>query len=164
MEENEAGALFHWIDSMQGVRRGTVRLERDEIQVAAETREDLKSLQGYLDSCLRGLIQLTLEQQEAAPDVPSTDATAPAGTAFLQRVVARWSDTPMPLAGDRTPREVCRSRAGQEQVTQLLLGFERDLARQKRIGRAWVETKTLWEELGLAPTPPLRGQASSHGR
>jgi hypothetical protein len=165
VEENGAGALYHWIDSMQGVRRGTVRLERDEIHAAAETREDLKGLQGFLDSCLRGLIQLTLEPQIPVSDLPSTAApAAPAGTAFLRRVVARWPDTPMPLVGDRTPREVCRSRAGQELVTPLLLGFERNLVRQKRLGRAWVETKVLWEELGLAPTLSIRGQASPHGR
>jgi len=164
-EEDKVGVHYLWIDSKQGVRRGMVRLEHHEVQVTAETRDDLRTLEGFLDSCLRGLIQLSLEQQDSPSDLPLTEAqAAPAGTAFLQRIVARWPDTPTPVLGDRSPREACRSRAGQEGVTRLLRGLERDLARQKRIGRAWVETGTLWEELGLTPTSPARGEESSPER
>ena len=165
MDANEGGVRYVWIDSSQGVRRGTVHLMHDEVRATAETREDLEAIKSLLESALRGLIQLAVEQQDAPTEVFLQDApTGPAGEAFLRRLVARWPDTPAPVLDDRTPREACRSWAGQEAVGQLLLGLQRDLARQKRIGRAWVETGMLWEEIGLPPIAPARGQTPSHGR
>jgi hypothetical protein len=46
-------------------------------------------------------------------------------------------------------------------VAHLLVGLERDMARQKRIGKAWGEVEPLWEALGLPPTALARGQASA---
>jgi hypothetical protein len=165
-EEGSEEIRYTWIDLNQGLRRGAVRLGSAEVQVSAETREDLKAIKSFLETCLRGLIRLTEEQQDAPAAGRLADASAmkrdPAGTAFLRRVVAHWPETQMPILRDRSPQEACQSRAGREEVTQLLLGLERDLARQKRIGRAWVEVGSLWEALALPPIATARGQAPLH--
>jgi hypothetical protein len=164
-EEDEYGVRYVWIDSTHGLPRGTVLLGHDEVQMTAETREDLETIKRFLESCLRGLIQLTMEQQDSPAEMPLPDTSiGPPGAAFLRRVVARWPETPTPVLGDRSPREACRSHTGQAEVARLLLDLERDLTRQKRIGRAWVEVGMLWEALGLPPIAPARGQAQPHER
>jgi hypothetical protein len=164
-EEDEYGVRYAWIDSTQGFPRGTVLLGHDEVHATAETGEDLGTIKRFLESCLRGLIQLTMEQQDSPAEMPLLDTSiASTGAAFLRRVVARWPGTPTPVLGDRSPREACRSRTGQEEVARLLLDLEQDLARQKRIGRVGVETGMLWEALGLSPITPARGQAQPHVR
>jgi hypothetical protein len=162
---DEHGVRYVWIDSTQGLPRGTVLLGHDDVQTTADTREDLEKIKRFLESCLRGLIQLTMEQQDSPAEMSLPDASiGSTGAAFLRRVVAGWPETPTPVLGDRSPREACRSRTGQEEVTRLLLDLERDLARQKRIGRPWVETGMLWDALGLPPIVPAWGQAQPNQR
>jgi len=164
--EDEAGVRYVWIDPRLGVTRATLRLDSEGIQASAETREDLDTIKEFLETSLRGLIQPGGAPQDPAAAPPS-DATEtkqdPAGTAFLRRVMARWPDIVLPALGDQSPREACESPAGREAVAHLLVGLERDMARQKRIGRAWGEVEPLWEALALPPTALVRGQASAEG-
>jgi hypothetical protein len=155
-----------WIDPRLGVTRATLCLDTEGIQASAETREDLDTIKEFLETSLRGLIQPAGTPKDLAaappPDAAETKQD-PAGTAFLRRVMARWSDTPLSALGDQSPREACGSPAGREAVAHLLVGLERDMARQKRIGRAWGEVEPLWEALALPTTALARGQASAEG-
>jgi len=144
---------------MHAVALGTVLVHPDEIEVSAETTEDLAKVTEFLEACLRGLVQrvaadaVSSETAAAEPTVQQT--SAPAGTAFIRRMLDCWPDVPCALQSDRTPREACRSKAGRGEVANALLGLERDMERQKRLGRAWGEVGPLWERLNLAqPLPP----------
>lgn len=155
VEDWEDGARYLWLDRWQGMTGGTVQFRGNEIQASAETEEDLGRLGGVLESCLRGLVRR--EAAEAAPIAPVAPASAvrhgagPAGAAFIRGFLERWPEMPSPTLFDETPREACRSAAGCEAVIQLLLGLERDMARQKRLDRAWGEIGPLWERLSLSP-------------
>ena len=161
VEDWEDGARYLWLDRLQGVTAGTVRFRGNEIQASAETEEDLGRLGGFLESCLRGLVRR--EAAEAAPSAPVAPASAvrhgagPAGAAFIRGFLERWPEMPSPTLSDETPREACRSAAGRDAVVQLLLGLERDMARQKRLDRAWGEIGPLWERLSLSPPSPQHG-------
>jgi hypothetical protein len=165
--EDAAGVRYAWIDPRLGVARGRVRLDAEGIRANAETREDLDTIKGFLETSLRGLIRQAETPGEASPIptvTPRVESPSPkqdpAGTSFLCRVVARWPDAPLPALGDQAPREACGSPDGREAVAQLLLGLERDMARQKRIGRAWAEVGPICEALGFPPTTLARGVAS----
>ena len=155
VEDWEDGARYLWLDRWQGMTGGTVRFRGNEIQASAETEEDLGRLGGVLESCLRGLVRR--ETAGAAPIAPVAPASAvrhgagPAGAAFIRGFLERWPEMPSPTLSDETPREACRSAAGCEAVVQLLLGLERDMARQKRLDRAWGEIGPLWARLSLSP-------------
>jgi hypothetical protein len=166
IEEEVGRRRYLWVDRTHAVALGTVLVYPDEIEVSAETAEDLAKLTEYLEACLRGLVE-----RAPADAVPSgTRATgptaqqtsAPAGTAFIRRMLDGWPDVPWARLSDRTPREACRSKAGLTEVVNALLGLERDMARQKRLGRAWGEVEPLWEKLNLArpltPQAPAREQ------
>jgi hypothetical protein len=151
----EDGVRYLWLDRSQGVTAGTVWFRGDEIQASAETEEDLGRLGGLLESCLRGLVRR--EPADATPTAPVAPAptvrhgAGPAGAAFMRGFLERWPETALPTLSDETPREACRSAAGREAVVQLLLGLDRDMARQKRLDRAWGEMGPLWERLSLSP-------------
>ena len=159
VEEEEGKRRYLWVDRVHAIALGTVLVHPDEIEVAAETIDDLAKLTEFLEACLRGLVQ-RLPADAVPSGTPSTEpsaqrTSAPAGTAFVQRLLDCWPDGPWALLSDRTPREACRSRAGRGEVVNALLGLERDMARQKRLGRAWGEVAPLWEQLNLArPLPP----------
>jgi hypothetical protein len=161
MKDWEDGVRYLWLDRLQGVTAGTVWFRGDEVQVSADTEEDLERLGALLESCLRGLVRR--EPAETAPTAPGTPATAarhgggPAGAAFIRGFLERWPEMASPTLSDETPREACRSAAGREAVVQLLLGLERDMARQKRLDRAWGEIGPLWERLNLAPPSLTQG-------
>lgn len=150
---------YAWIDLDRAVSRATVQVRSGEVQVRADTREDLADARRFVETCLRGLVELIGEHtEESAPrpaDVaPRPRSDAPA-EAFFTRILDRWPDTPSPLLDDRTPREACRTRAGRQQVAALVLGLERDFARLKRLGRSWADVTPLRERLNL-PTGPDR--------
>jgi hypothetical protein len=159
VEEEEGRRRYLWVDRVHAVVLGTILVHPDEIEVSAETIEDLAKLTEFLEACLRGLVQRV--PADAVPSgAPAMEPTAqqtsvPAGTAFIRRMLDGWPDAPYALLSDRTPREACRSKAGRGEVVNALLGLERDMARQKRLGRAWGEGGPLWEQLNLArPLPP----------
>ena len=159
VEEEEGRRGYLWVDRMHAVALGMVLVRPNEIEVSAETNEDLTKLTEFLEACLRGLVQRV--PADAGPaGTSATEPTAqgtqaPAGTAFVGRMLDRWADVPWALLSDGTPREACRSKVGRGEVANALLGLERDMARQKRLGRAWGEVGPLWEQLNLAqPLPP----------
>ena len=157
---------YAWIDLERAVTRAMVSIRNDEIQVTADTREDLTEATHFLETCLRSLVEFV--GQEAAEGTDTGEDTAARresgapGTAFLRTVLDRWADSPSPLLDDRTPREAAKSRTGRQQVAAVWLGLERDMARQKRLGRAWADLTALREQLDLpsaAPRGPRRKKA-----
>ncbi len=153
VEGEDGGHRYLWVDRMHGVVLGTVLVRPDEIVAGAETAEDLTKLAGFLEACLRGFIE-RIPENAAAGEVPAAEpaapsTSAPAGTAFLRGMLARWTDVPWAGLSERTPWEACRTQAGREEVARALLQLERDMARQKRLGRAWGDVGPLWERLGM---------------
>lgn len=157
---------YAWIDLDRAVARAMISVRNDEVQVTADTREDLTDAAHFVETCLRGLIEFIGEEATEAMDTgrgaaAHRESVAP-GTAFLCAALDRWADSPSPLLDDRTPREAARSRTGRQQVAAALLGLERDMARQKRLGRAWADVSNLREQLDLpsaAPPRPRRKRA-----
>ncbi|HSB73422.1 MAG TPA: SEC-C domain-containing protein [Candidatus Methylomirabilis sp.] len=159
--DREAGdeARYAWIDLDRAVVRGTVLVRAGAVEVSADTREDLAEAGRYVEACLRGLVQPVEAIQEGGgstpPPLPARGGGFPHGAAFLSRILDGWPDRPSPLLHDRTPREAYASRSGRQLVHAILLGLERDLARQKRLGRAWADLTPLREQFNLpAPTSP----------
>lgn len=146
---------YAWIDLEQASVRASVLVRPGVVEVSAETREGLAEAGRFVEACLRGLIQ----PAKALPERLGSPSQLPdphlegrrRGAAFLARLLDRWPDRSSPLLNDRTPREACTSRTGRQQVSALLLGLERDVARQKRLGRAWVDLMLVRERLNLLP-------------
>jgi hypothetical protein len=149
---------YVWVNLHQATARATIVVASGEVRVSAETREDLADARRFVETCLRGLLQPIGEQVAATPPSPravsSRRTTGPPGTAFLAKYLQGWPDAPSPFLDDRTPREACRTRAGRQRVTALLTDLERELARQKRLGRAWADVTPLRDDLGLLPRTP----------
>jgi hypothetical protein len=165
---DEGEVRYLWLDRAHGVALGTVRVLSDQIEASAETREDLTKLAELLEGCLRGLIQRlpaeTVPPAVSVPEAAAPAASGPSGAAFMRRVLERWPDIPSAVLSGQTPREACRSQAGREGVTQVLLGLERGMARQKRLGRAWVDVAPLWGRLNLPPALPSHGHPDERDR
>jgi hypothetical protein len=166
VEATESEMRYAWIDPLSGAIMGTVGIRGDELLAQAETEEDLARLAEFLETCLRGLLRRGDPDPATAPPEPSTrealPASGPPGQAFIRRVLERWPDLPHPLLSDATPGETCQSPLGREQVGQFLVEIERDMARQKRLGRAWADVGALRERLRVPP--PLPRGAADVGR
>ena len=167
-EEGEGSGRYLWVDRMHAVALGTVLVQPDQIQASAETTEDLEKLTEFLEACLRGLIQRVpsgaVPSGAPASEHVAQPTSGPAGTAFIRRMLDRWPDVPWAVLSERTPREACRSQAGREEVAHALLGLEREMARQKRLGRAWGEVGPLWEQVNLPQPSSLHAPAGGEGR
>jgi hypothetical protein len=167
IEEEEGAHRYLWVDRVHGVALGTVLARPDEIEAAAETTEDLMKLAEFLEACLRGFIdrmpEVSVAGAASAAELAVPSALAPAGTAFLRGMLERWPDVPWAGLLERTPWEACRTQAGREEVARALLGLERDMDRQKRLGRAWGDAGPLWERLGMAHPSSLHAPAGEEG-
>ena len=144
---------YAWIDLERAVTRAIVSVRHDDIQVTADTREDLTEAEDFLETCLRGLVEFVgreaAEGTDTGEDAAARRESAAPGTTFLRAVLDRWADSPSPLLDDRTPREAAKSRTGRQQVAAALLGLEREMVRQKRLGRAWADLTALRDQLDL---------------
>ncbi|MFB3817084.1 MAG: hypothetical protein ACE147_05410 [Candidatus Methylomirabilales bacterium] len=146
---------FVWLDLASGTARARLRLAAQRLEVGADTREALRDVRRFVEGALRGLIQLPPALELAPPATsPAEAAERPRGARFLRRALAHWPDTPAAALQGRTPRAALGTRTGRQEVEALLLALERDLARQKRLGRAWAEVGPLRAALGLGEEPP----------
>lgn len=163
--ESQGACRFRWVDTGHGVALGSVVLRGDELEVCADTAEDVTRLCKHVESSLRGLVRRLESNAEWSP--PATWQTAletetgAAGGAFLRRILAAWPDTPSPALSGQTPRAACRLPAGRGEVTRLLADLDRSMARHKRLGKAWAETSALWEALCLSPPSPTHGAGAN---
>lgn len=160
-QEGTAGdeVRYAWVDLHRAIVRASLRLRPGAVEVRADTREDLAEAGRFVEACLRGLIQ----PAESIPEGPGSLSPPTSshvdghrrGVAFLTRLLEGWPDRPSPLLTDQTPRDACTSRTGRQRVGVLVLGLERDLARQKRLGRAWADPTSMRERLNLLPASSL---------
>jgi len=68
----------------------------------------------------------------------------------IQRTYAHWPDEPIPLLGNKTPRQAIQTAAGLERVKGLIRSYEvneKEQAAQQ--GRAAVSYHFLWEAIGV---------------
>ena len=85
-----------------------------------------------------------------APDISPEDTTRIVQEA-VNRTYADWADQPLPVLGDRTPREAMATSGGLERVKGLLRSYEQseqELAREQ--GRNPVSFQFLWEDLEIS--------------
>jgi hypothetical protein len=154
-ERPEEGIEYAWVDLERAVVRATVLVRDREVRVRADTYEDLAEARCFVETCLRGLIHPVTEEFEESGVIsgatPPPGVSQPRGSAFLKTFLDRWPDIPSPVLDDRTPREAGKSQSGRRRVADLLLGMERDFARQKRLGRAWADITPLREQFVLTP-------------
>jgi hypothetical protein len=152
---------YLWVDRIQGLARGTIAVGPDCLAAEAETAEDLAKLSEFLETCLRGFVARVDSEPMPCwcpPDEPDAiPGPSPAGSSFLMRILARWPDLPSAALGDRTPRKASESATGRDEVAQIVLRIERDMARQRRIGRAWADVGPVWDRLNLPRPAPQRG-------
>ncbi len=155
----EGGRRYAWRGGPAG-SAGTILLTYDAVSADANTHADLLQIRQLLEDALKGFIAFR-EEHATECAVPRASSGRPAGRAFLERMLASWPDRESPELSDQTPRAACATKRGQDSVIHLLLDLERDLARQKRIGRAWVDPSDLWETLGLARPTSHRNPPSA---
>ena len=148
------------IDLERGTIRATLFVRPGEVELHADAREELAAAKSFLESCLQSLIRPVEEQAGEPPDAFTGGSRRPGseipGTSFLARVLDRWADAPSPVLDDRTPRDAVRLRGERKQILAILVALERDLSRQRRLGRAWADLTPLRERLNLttgAPAP-----------
>jgi hypothetical protein len=144
---------YAYIDPDRAVTLATVFVRPRQVELLADSREDLAAARSVLETCLRGWIHPVQEQSSEPGDSFGDGVRLPpsgvAGSTFFARLLERWADTPSPMLDDRTPRDAVQSRAGRQRVISLLADLERDMARQKRLGRAWADLTPLREQLKL---------------
>jgi len=77
-------------------------------------------------------------------------ALAQAMTDVIRRTYINWSDEPIPLLDNKSPRQASQTRAGLERVKGLLRTYEADERRQATDqGRPEISFGFLWDSLGL---------------
>lgn len=70
---------------------------------------------------------------------------------FLHSQYANWADEPIPVLGDKTPRQAIKTPAGLERVKGLLREYEDgEAVMARRDGRREVSYRFLWDELGIS--------------
>lgn len=167
LERDEAGGeegRYAYIDPERAVSRATVVARPGQVELRADSREDLAAARTVLETCLRGLIQPVAEPaggpDDSFGDEVRRHGSSLPGAAFFARLLDTWPDTPSPLLEGRTPREAMRSRGGRERIAAFLRDLERDLGRLKRLGRASADLASVREGLDLTPDPPRTGRTS----
>jgi hypothetical protein len=153
-----------WLDLGRGIARAWVTVFPGAVEVAADTPETLGDARRFLENALGGLIDVPGEAWESPAPPDGAAGRGVRGRAFLERVLGAWADTPTVLLGGRIPREAARTPAGRSDVAAALLLLERDLARQKRLHRAWVDLTPVRDALDLPaalPDPPATRRMGS---
>ncbi|MCP3959062.1 MAG: DUF2384 domain-containing protein [bacterium] len=64
-----------------------------------------------------------------------------------EQIYRNWADEPVPMLGDRTPRQALETKAGRQQVIDLLESYERN--EQAKPKESMVDYGFLWRELAL---------------
>jgi hypothetical protein len=96
-------------------------------------------------------------QLDEAPEILVPGSVPPdILTALVEKRISQlymdWADEPLPILGDRTPREAIQTPEGLKQVKFLLHTYEHGEAQQaKAQHRAPVSYDFLWQSLGITP-------------
>ena len=87
----------------------------------------------------------------APADTLPPEVIAQAVEQLLRRHYANWCDEPIPLLGDKTPRQAIATPSGLERVKGLLREYEDGERRQNQAqGRPARSVQFLWDALGIS--------------
>lgn len=70
---------------------------------------------------------------------------------FIRDYYRNWADEPIPLLGNRTPRQAMQTKKGRLQVIELLKGYELEEERKRLRGEVPFDYTFLWHSVGLDP-------------
>jgi hypothetical protein len=150
---------------------GDARLEADVLVVETNSRERMEralaalhgalgelvgeGLTSYEDpaQAMRDRLQRTASKRAEIPeDVSAEDTAAMAEAArqFMDAHYRRTLDEPVPMLGNRTPRECARSKQGRARLVRWLKYLENsELQRAAHDGTAPYDFAWMWRELGV---------------
>ena len=161
------------VDSFQEGQRpisGTLELKPGVLMLTTNSIQRAQHGQDVLESLLHGLVgpalsklqtpeQLMAENetsQQGDGDRELTDTIDPEIAAevihnMLDQHYRQCLDEPIPMLGDKTPRQCAKSKAGRERVIEWLKHLENnELRRATGQGQAPYDSRWMWEELKLA--------------
>ncbi len=123
-----------WFESMAG---NAVRFLRSEAQAAADVVRNT-SQEEYEEL-------LKKQYEQISPELSSGIFQ----TAVF-KMYADWADKPVPMLGNRTPRDLCATPQGKERVRGLLAGYEATESQMAaRMKRPCISYQFLWDQVGL---------------
>jgi uncharacterized protein (DUF2384 family) len=148
---------------------GTLELKPGVLMLTTNSMERAQRGQDVLETLLHGLVgpalsklqtpeQLMAENeshQQSDSDRELTDTIDPEIAAeiihnMLDQHYRQCLDEPIPMLGDKTPRQCAKSKAGREQVVEWLKYLENnELRRAAGQGQAPYDSSWIWEELKL---------------
>ena len=145
---------------------GDVRLWQERLELSCLSRERLAAgkmlLRRVLGRLIRHLgdeyrdLDTMLESVEPSPPRRKRGGLPQVEEALVQRILAdqraEWLDTPVPMLGEKSPREASRDPAMREQLEELLKAVEYMEEQKRRAGEPYMDVADLRRELGL----PLR--------
>jgi hypothetical protein len=149
---------------------GTLELKPGVLMLTTNSMERAQRGQDVLETLLLGLVgpalsklqtpeQLMAENetsQQGDGDRELTDTIDPEIAAevihnMLDQHYRQCLDEPIPMLGDKTPRQCAKSKAGRERVIEWLKHLENnELRRATGQGQAPYDSRWMWEELKLA--------------
>jgi hypothetical protein len=163
-ESGPANAL-HWNVTMEDgtIVRGNIELTEGAVLLsvnsAARAAEGMAMLRGVLAELVRApLTEIqTIEQARASqPDtLPANEVPPEVATelvhAMLNKQYRALLDEPVPMLGDRSPRQAARTKAGRERLVAWLKFLENRSADQRdpTDPMATYDFGWLWRELGI---------------
>jgi len=158
------------VDTFQDGQRpisGTLELKPGVLTLTTNSMERAERGQDLLETLLHGLVgpalsklqtpeQLMAENETGDGDRELTDTIDPEIAAevihnMLDQHYRQCLDEPIPMLGDKTPRQCAKNKAGREQVIEWLKYLENnELRRAAGQGQAPYNSSWMWEELKLA--------------
>lgn len=152
-----------WKASSDKAVEAEFSLKESRLILRCNSRERLERWKGRLNQALGGAArhkadsftdgQAAMKGARARPGASSGPPQAlppelqQAVAEHLRGMMRSWVDEPIPLLGNKTPREAVRSQRGRDQVTELLLNQEKAFASNPQF--APVDLTAIWNELGL---------------
>lgn len=148
---------------------GTLELKPGSLTLSANSMERAKRGQEALETLLHGLVgpalskvqtpeQLMAEHDAQPPDSGGKKATNTIDPAIAAEVIQNMLDQhyrqcldePIPMLGNKTPRQCARSEKGREKVIEWLKQLENnELRRAASEGQKPYDSRWMWEELKL---------------
>jgi hypothetical protein len=172
--------IWHWLPQAKaGARKasrknveagytinGTLELRPGELQFTANSIERTEKGKRLLEKRLKGLIgpalsslqtpeQLMADEQQNQRRKPEVDNIDPQPAAdivkeFLDKHYRQSLDEPIPMLGDKTPRQCAKTKKGREKVIEWLKYLENSEQRRAAAGgQKPYDTGWMWEELKL---------------
>jgi len=169
-DKPQGGIAVDTLRDGQHSTSGTLELKPGVLMLTTNSMERAQRGQDVLETLLLGLVgpalsklqtpeQLMAENernQQGDGDRELTDTIDPEIAAevihnMLDQHYRQCLDEPIPMLGDKTPRQCAKSKAGRERVIEWLKHLENnELRRATGQGQAPYDSRWMWEELKLA--------------